>query len=124
PDQLSFSGPVGGPAPTTQQLQVSNAGTGAMSYTASSNRSWLSVAPGSGSAPASLTVSVNPSGLPSGAQSGAITVTAAGSANSPMTIPVTYQLSSQPSIGLSATTLTFAAQTGAAATPQNLTITN
>lgn len=48
------------------------------SYTASSNASWLSVSPASGSAPETLTVSLLPANLAVGIYTAAVTITAAG----------------------------------------------
>ncbi len=45
---------------------VTNTGGGTLSFTASDDQSWLSVTPGSGSAPATLSVSVNTAGLAAG----------------------------------------------------------
>ena len=71
PPNLSFSGPVGGAAPPAQSLSVTNsASSSVLAFTATSNKSWLSVAPGSGNTPNSLSVSVNPAGLPAGTQTG------------------------------------------------------
>ena len=48
--------------------------------------SWLTVTPSSGLTPATLSVSVNPTGLAEGSYPGSITITAAGAGNSPRTI--------------------------------------
>lgn len=124
PTSLGFSGPVGGSAPPSQQISVTNTGTGTLSFTATSNRSWLSVAPGSASAPSTLTIGVNPAGLGAGAHSGAVTVSAPGAGGSPATIPVTYTLSLGPSIATSPTSMSFASIQGGTAPSQSLTIRN
>jgi hypothetical protein len=87
--KLAF-GAVGTSAVTAHQsLIVSNAGTGAMSWTAVSNDGWLSVAPASGSGTGSLLIGVNPSGYGLGTQTGTVTVSSANALNSPQTITVT-----------------------------------
>lgn len=56
---LSFGtseGAASNPAPIS--VMVTNAGSGTLSFTASSDSAWLSVTPGSGSAPQSIQVSV------------------------------------------------------------------
>jgi uncharacterized protein (TIGR03437 family) len=79
PSALTFSAPVGGPAPVAQALSVTSSGA-ALGFTASASSAWLSVSPASGTTPASLSVSVNPTGLASGTYTGAINITATGSA--------------------------------------------
>jgi hypothetical protein len=68
--ELSFSLATAGDAPPAQTLQIRNAGTGALSWTAlaiaSDGGNWLTVSAASGAAPADLSVSVNPANLPNG----------------------------------------------------------
>lgn len=81
PSSLSFSLTTGGANPAAQSLSVTGAG-GSLSFTAaastSSDGAWLSVSPLSGTAPATLTVSVNGAGLSAGVYQGAITLTPSG----------------------------------------------
>jgi hypothetical protein len=67
PGQLSFTLAPGG-TPPSQSLQVRNAGTGTLSWTATKSTSdggnWLTVSPVSGTAPTAVTVSVSPGSLP------------------------------------------------------------
>jgi hypothetical protein len=86
---LSFIGSVGMSNPPSQNLTITNTGGGgALSWTASSNASWLTVSAGSGTTPSSITVSANSSALASGTYSGTITITAPGAPNSPISISV------------------------------------
>jgi uncharacterized protein (TIGR03437 family) len=91
PSSLIFSYTIGGTAPAAQSVSVSATGT-ALSFTAStsttSGGNWLSVTPSSGTTTASVSVSVNPVGLPGGAYQGAITLTPAGTGNTPLTFGV------------------------------------
>jgi uncharacterized protein (TIGR03437 family) len=90
---LSFvSGSGFSPAP--QNVQINNAGTGALNWTAAvstvrsstvSNVNWLSTSAASGIAPATVTVSVSPQGLPPGIYLGQVLFQAASSS---VTIPV------------------------------------
>ena len=96
PSSLSFTGSVGGANPADKTLTVTNAGGGTLGYTASDNASWLAVSPASGSAPGTLTVSVNAAGLGQGTYNGIVTVTASGAGGSPATIPVTFTVSALP----------------------------
>ncbi|MDI6752356.1 MAG: DUF5050 domain-containing protein [bacterium] len=66
PQSLSFSTKVG-QNPGTQTIEVrAIGGVGSLSWTASSNQTWLSVSPVSGNTPATLTISANAQDLPAG----------------------------------------------------------
>ncbi len=72
PGQVSFSMQTNGKTPPSQPLQIRNAGTGALNWTATESTSdggkWLSISAGSGSAPSTTSVSINPALLPGGGQ--------------------------------------------------------
>jgi hypothetical protein len=89
PGSLSFSATVGGANPANQSISITNTGGGTLSWSASDNAPWLTVSPATGTAPSTLTASVNISGLAAGTHSGSITITATGATNSPVTVPVT-----------------------------------
>ena len=78
----------------SQTFHVVKTGPAAATWTATSNRSWLTVTPASGTGSATLTVSVNyRSTLPlSGTATGAITVTATGASNTPGAVGVTLSI--------------------------------
>jgi autotransporter-associated beta strand protein len=95
-----------GATPSARSLAVTNAGGSLLSYTLTTNASWLSTAPSSG---ASLphgsglthTVSFNASGLSAGVVSGIVTVTSTGvgqnaATNGPVNVPVTLTLTNIP----------------------------
>jgi glucose/arabinose dehydrogenase len=127
PTSLAFSGTAGSANPAAKTISVTNTGGGALSFTASDDASWLTVTPGSGSAPADLTASVNTSGLAAGTYNATVTVSAPGVSGSPKTIPVTLTLSppAPPALAVSPTSLSFTAVEGAAAPPsQSLTVSN
>jgi Viral BACON domain len=92
PTSLSFTGFQGQGNPASQALSVSNAGAGTVNWTATSSASWLTVSPASGTAPSTITASINTSGLSFGVYNANITVTSTGSSGSPQTIPVTFTL--------------------------------
>jgi hypothetical protein len=75
---------------------VTNTGTGTLTYTASDDQPWLAVSPASGTAPGSLSVSVNTAGLAQGTYTGSVTVAASGAGGSPATIPVTFTVTNTP----------------------------
>lgn len=89
PSSMTFSATVGGANPASQSLSITNTGGGTLDWTASSNATWLSVSPTSGTAPSSTSVSVNITGLAAGTYNGAITVSSVGATNTPVTVPVT-----------------------------------
>ncbi len=128
PSSFSFSAQVGGPNPPPQTLDITNTGGGTLNWSATTNVPWLSVSPTSGTAPSSVTVSVNIAGLPEGTHQGQITVTAAGATNSPQTVPVTLTLTQPPQpplIQVTPGSLSFSAvQGGANPSAQTLTISN
>ena len=91
PSSLGFDATAGGVDPPAQQLQITEQGGLSLAWTAAvtSGASWLTVTPGSGTAPSTLTVRTDPGNLGQGTYSGTIVVTAPGATGSPRSIPVT-----------------------------------
>jgi len=89
PQALTFNYTVGGTAPAAQAVSITNAGGGILSWAASSGASWLSLSPASGTAPASLTVSVSPATLAAGTYAATAQITASGAGGSPAPVGVT-----------------------------------
>jgi uncharacterized protein (TIGR03437 family) len=89
PQALSFNYTIGGTIPAAQSISVTNAASGALSWTASSNATWLLASPTSGSVPTTLSVSVNPTGLSVGSSSGVVTVSSPGIASPTITVTLT-----------------------------------
>ena len=116
PTSLSFSATQGAGNPAAKSLAVANTGGGTLSFSASDNAPWLSVTPGSGTAPQSLTVAANISGLSPGTHTATVTVTSAGSQGSPATIPVTLTVDpapTPPQLSVTPASLSFSATQGA-----------
>jgi len=113
---LAFSAPLGGPNPASQLLTLSNTGGGVLSWSAASSAGWLSVSPASGTlasaASTLLVVLVDVTGLAAGPYAGTLTFTAPGATNSPQSVAVTLNVNDLPTIGLSPSTLSFAAPAG------------
>jgi hypothetical protein len=87
-NSLSFQWQTGSAVPAPQGVSVS--GVVATAFTDStSGGGWLSVSPGTGTTPATLSVAINPTGLNPGTYTGTITITAPTASNSPQTISVT-----------------------------------
>jgi glucose/arabinose dehydrogenase/PKD repeat protein len=127
PASLSFTATSGSGNPASKTLSVTNSGGGSLSFTASDDAPWLSVTPGSGSAPATLTAAVNISGLAPGDHTATITVDGSGVNGSPKQIPVTLTVAppQPPALAVSPGSLSFTAVEGAAAPPaQSLSVTN
>jgi len=87
-----FSADQGGSNPQPSSVNVTNTGGGSLSFTTSSDSTWLTVAPVSGSAPQALQLSVNITGLAIGTYTGHATITSAGTQGSPATINVTLSV--------------------------------
>jgi hypothetical protein len=96
PATLTFNATVGGAAPAAQTVNVTNSGGGSLTFNAADDAPWLSVTPGSGSAPQSLSVTASHAGLAPGAHSATVTVTAAGASGSPKTVAVTLNVAAAP----------------------------
>jgi uncharacterized protein (TIGR03437 family) len=72
PNPLAFTYAVGNPNPPPQTVSVTSSGA-AIAFTATASSSgWLSVAPTSGTTPATLTVTVNPANLGAGTYQGSV----------------------------------------------------
>lgn len=111
---FSFTVTQGGTSPSSQALSISNAGGGTLSWSATDNATWLTLTPASGSGNGTTALTVAAGNLPVGTHSAMVTVSATGAA--PATIPVTFTITAAPvppAIGMSPTSLSFAAQQGA-----------
>jgi hypothetical protein len=96
PGSLSYSGTTGGTNPAAQTVALTNNGGGALTFTATSDSSWLTVSPTSGNVPNTLSVQANMSGLTAGTYHGNVTITP--SQGSPQTIPVTLSVAAPPTV--------------------------
>lgn len=94
PSSLSFTATAGGSNPANQTISITNTGGGTLNWSQTDNASWLTVTPASGTAPSTLTASVNISGLTAGTYNGTITVSATGATNTPVSIPVILTVNS------------------------------
>ncbi|HYL77458.1 MAG TPA: hypothetical protein VEU96_24805 [Bryobacteraceae bacterium] len=122
---------VRGQAPATKRLVALNNGGGSVQFgvtaKTSSGGNWLSVSPAQGtvtaSAPVSLAVTADPTGLDPNTYTGVLTL-AASDGSITLAVPVTMTISaSGQAIRLSQTGLTFTAVVGGGASPtQNVTV--
>ena len=120
---LNFAA-VPGTNPPSQQINVTNSGGGTLSWFASSNASWLSVTPGSGTNAGTFTASILSSGLAAGSYTTTIAVSALGATNSPQYVNVNVVVG-PTAITASPSTVTFQAyQNQGNPPPQTVTVGN
>ncbi len=126
---LTFTHPQGGTAAAqTVQISQSNA---PLNFTASastaSGGNWLTVTPGSGTTPATLSIAViaTTPPLPQGIYQGSVTIVSPGASNSPQVIPVTLNVTTPQTIAVTPATLAFSFQVGGTApAAQQITVTS
>lgn len=95
PISLNFTARQGNQATISQSISITNGGGGTLSWNASKNVSWLTLTTStSGTAPSTISVIANPSGLNPGTYTGTITITSSEASNSPQSIPVTLTVES------------------------------
>jgi len=93
-DNMNFSGQQGGSNPEAQAINISNGGSGTMSWTASDDQTWLSISPDNGTAPSNPSVSIDISKASLGTNEGTITITGSGAADSPQYVSVSLTITS------------------------------
>jgi hypothetical protein len=79
-------------AKRTHPLAITNAGAGPISWSAIPDRPWITVNRFANTVGDTITVTVDPAGLPPGTYSGRITVSAPGAENSPQSVDVTLAI--------------------------------
>ncbi|HZT28993.1 MAG TPA: hypothetical protein VFA33_03855 [Bryobacteraceae bacterium] len=126
PTSLTFAYQINNTPPASQQISVGSSGA-ALNFTAtpstSSGGGWLAVSASGSTTPATLTVSINTSGLSAGNYSGSITVSSPSAANPTTTIPVSLTVSAAPVLSAAPSALSFSVQVGGSApAAQNFTV--
>ena len=91
----------------TQMVQLTQSGSGPVTWTATSNVPWLVVSPASGSGSATLNVSVQFAPGLAATQPGSITLAFTGSGNTPGPINASLNVVTLPQMALDQTSLTF-----------------
>lgn len=124
---LTTSCPVGNNA-SSQSFQIWNSGSGTLNYTISTNQTWLSCTPSSGSSTGAsnkttITFNYATSSLAPGTYSATIAITAPGASNTPQTIPVSLTVL-PPSISCSTTSLTNSCPVGSNSSSQTFQVWN
>lgn len=93
PGSLSSAGSAG-TVPPSQPIRIDNSGFGNVHWSASADSPWISLTPPSGTAPAVLNVSLDPSALAAGIYQGKITLTPNEDPARVLQIPVSFRVSS------------------------------
>jgi hypothetical protein len=92
PGALTFIYQAGTTAPAAQLLTVASSGSVLRYAVSTSGGAWLSATPAGGLTPEGVGVYVNTTGLAVGTYTGSVTVTALGSLNGAVTVPVTLMI--------------------------------
>lgn len=123
---LTFTANQGGGNPPAQTVGINNSGTGTLAWSASvtSGSNFLTVSPASGTAPSTISISVNSASLAAGTYNGAVQVSASGANGSPQSVAVTLTVNAGPVLAVNTTALSFSGQTGAAISSQQVSISN
>ena len=111
PVSLSFTGTQGAANPASKTVNVTNPGSGTLTWSASDNATWLTLSPASGTTTTEtdpITASINTAGLAAGTYNASITITGTGSTNTPQTVPVVLTVNAPTT---SSATLTWNANT-------------
>jgi adhesin/invasin len=131
--EVTFRVQSGAGTPQPATVEVSNAASGnltglqvSVSYEPGGATGWLSATLGSGNAPSSLTLQVQPGVYPSGIHRAEVTVSAQEAENSPRVIEVMLEVEdSPPEISLERTLVNFSGQEGQGApSPQSVSVSN
>jgi hypothetical protein len=88
PQALAFNYTAGGTVPAAQGVSITNGGGGTLFWAASSDSSWVGLSPVFGTAPAAMSVSVNPVNLSAGTYPATVRISALGATGSPASISV------------------------------------
>lgn len=132
PTSLTFT--VNGAEPADQTISVTSGGSPvavtASSATTPAGGTWLTIMPPGGNTPLTETVHIVATGLAAGTYNGSVSFTSFGASNSPLSVPVTLNVTTPiptagpPTLNLSSTGLTFTATVGGTAPPaQNVSVT-
>jgi len=116
PSSLAVQWRQQGPLPAAIPISVFTAASSlAFTATASSTGSWLTVSPTSGSAPATIIASVNPSSLQPGTYQGAVTVNAptASPSSQSFAVSLTVLAAGSPALSVTTTNLSYSFAQGA-----------
>ena len=86
--ELTFASKTGGSNPPMQSIQLTNSGSGTLTFTVGTPPSWLVITPTSGAAPSTLNISILNAGLTPATYGAYVNITAPGALGSPATLHV------------------------------------
>lgn len=129
PAQVNFAYQLNTTAPAAQTLNVTAAGGGTISFTAtptypsssSCGTNWLVVSPQSSATPSAVSVQINTAALPAGECTASIDISAPGASNPTQSIPVNLLVSTNPLLQVPSVGPTFNYQLGTG-TPASQTV--
>ncbi len=98
-------------------ITISNSGGGTLTGLSASvaytgTPGWIVLTPSFGGASPTLRVRANPAGLAAGTYNATVSIAATGASNTPLAIPVTFTITTPPSIVLNRSSVTFGAVIG------------
>ncbi|MCX6832678.1 MAG: hypothetical protein NT028_11220, partial [candidate division Zixibacteria bacterium] len=108
PSSFSFQAQQNGANPPGKTLNITNIGLVTLNWTATKDSAWLTLSSYSGTAPSSVTVNVNSTGLPTGVYVDSIRVCDPTATNNPQYAVVTFEISSELPMILPSPTSVFA----------------
>jgi uncharacterized protein (TIGR03437 family) len=114
---LSFTSAWGSVSPPAQTVSITE---GSSAFTVSTNVSWITVTPSSGSLPAKLSITTNAAGLDAGNYLGAVTVTSADQQTQTITVALTVT----PQLVATPASISLQYSVGGAAPTATLTVGN
>jgi len=98
PSSLSFTAQLNGKAPSSQFINITNAGGGLMNWSASADKGWMLLNPTSGSGNSIVSVTVDTASLNVGTYTGRITVSSPNAQGSPKVVDVSLSVISAGNI--------------------------
>jgi hypothetical protein len=113
PTSLTFTARAGGSAPSAQSVSVRSSTTTQRNFTVTTSQPWLTARPSSGTTPATVSVSVTPTGLAAGSYTGTVRISVPNTEESARYVSVTFTVTSaSASLTVSPSTLGFSYQQG------------
>lgn len=114
--------PAAGTAPPTLYFYPVSSDGQPLAYTAATSTPWIQLHEASNTAPNGFAATISPGSLPAGISEGAIVVSAAGAANSPITIPITVVVAGASGVLVNPTSLSFQTAVGNSPASKTLTV--
>ncbi|MFN8445650.1 MAG: choice-of-anchor Q domain-containing protein, partial [Caldilineaceae bacterium] len=92
PSTLTFSAKDSNDSPASQSFTINNSGAAVLNWSANSTTPWFYLNSNQGTTPATIQVSVSPSGLSNGVHNGTITIESPGVNGSPQTVNIVLSI--------------------------------